>query len=254
VVADERLQRALARAGFGSRRSAEDLIAAGQVTVNGKVATVGDKVDVTTDTVTVRGATVNLDPRVRYLALHKPAGVVTTMHDPQGRADIRSLLPVDDIRVFPVGRLDRDSEGLLLAMNDGDLANALTHPRYEIEKEYLVEVAGAPAGRHLSALRAGVALDDGPARARSARVVDARPDRAQMSIVMTEGRKREVRRMLQAVGLPVTRLLRVRIGPVRLGGLSPGEHRELTPDELLAVGKLVARAERRLQRPATDAL
>ena len=105
----ERLQRALARAGFGSRRSAEDLIAAGRVTVNGTVATIGDKVDVTTDVVTVRGATVNLDPRVRYLAMHKPAGVVTTMRDPQGRPDMRSLLPVDGSRVFPVGRLDLDS-------------------------------------------------------------------------------------------------------------------------------------------------
>jgi 23S rRNA pseudouridine2605 synthase len=250
----ERLQRALARAGFGSRRSAEELIEAGRVTVNGKVATIGDKVDVTTDVVTVRGATVNLDPRVRYLALHKPSGVVTTMHDPQGRPDIRSLLPADGARVFPVGRLDRDSEGLLLAMNDGDLANALTHPRYEVEKEYLVEVAGTPAGRHLSALRAGVALDDGPARARSVRVVDTRPDRAQLSIVMTEGKKREIRRMLQTLDLPVTRLLRVRIGPVRLGGLAPTEHRELTPDELLELGTIVARAERRLRRQATDAL
>ncbi len=250
----ERLQRALARAGFGSRRSAEDLIAAGHVTVNGTVATIGDKVDVTTDVVTVRGATVNLDPRVRYLAVHKPAGVVTTMRDPQGRPDMRSLLPVDGSRVFPVGRLDLDSEGLLLAMNDGDLANALTHPSYEIEKEYLVEVAGTPAGRHLAALRAGVALDDGPARARSVRIVDARPNRAQLSIVMTEGRKREVRRMLQALELPVRRLLRVRIGPVRLGGLAPGQHRELTPDELLDLGTLVARAERRLRRRATGAL
>jgi len=164
------------------------------------------------------------------------------------------LLPVDGSRVFPVGRLDLDSEGLLLAMNDGDLANALTHPSYEIEKEYLVEVAGTPAGRYLAALRAGVALDDGPARARSVRIVDTRPDRAQLSIVMTEGRKREVRRMLQALELPVRRLLRVRIGPVRLGGLAPGQHRELTPDELLDLGTLVARAERRLRRRATDAL
>src|SRR5436305_5305152 len=218
----ERLQRALARAGFGSRRSAEGLIEAGHVTVNGTVATIGDKVDVGTDVVTVGGATVNLDPRVLYFALHKPRGVVTTMHDPQGRPDVRSLLPPDGPRVFPVGRLDLDSEGLLLAMNDGELANALTHPRYEIEKEYFVEVAGTPAGRHLGALRAGVALDDGPARARSVRIVDTRPGRAQLSIVMTEGRKREVRRMLETLDLPVTRLLRVRIGPVRLEGLPPG--------------------------------
>ena len=250
----ERLQRALARAGFGSRRSAEELIAQGHVTVNGTVATIGDKVDVTIDVVAVRGATVNLDPRVRYLALHKPKGVVTTMHDPHGRPDVRSLLPPEGPRVFPVGRLDLDSEGLLLAMNDGDLANALTHPRYEIEKEYLVEVSGAPAGRHLAALRTGVELEDGPARARSVRVVDTRPGRAQLSIVMTEGRKREVRRMLRTLDLPVTRLLRVRIGPVRLGGLPPGEHRALTPDELLDLGRLVARAERRLRRQASDAL
>jgi pseudouridine synthase len=250
----ERLQRALARAGYGSRRSAEGLIEAGHVTVNGRTATLGDKVDVTADVVAVRGATVNLDPRVRYLALHKPAGVVTTMHDPHGRPDVRSLLPPGGPHVFPVGRLDRDSEGLLLAMNDGDVANALTHPRYEIEKEYLVEVAGTPAGRHLAALRAGVELDDGPARARSVRVVDTRPRRAQLAIVMTEGRKREVRRMLRSLDLPVTRLLRVRIGPVRLGGLPPGDHRELTPEELLELGKLIARAQRRLRRQATDAL
>jgi pseudouridine synthase len=176
------------------------------------------------------------------------------MHDPQGRPDVRSLLPPDGPHVFPVGRLDRDSEGLLLAMNDGDLANALTHPRYEVEKEYLVEVAGTPAGRHLAALRAGIELDDGRAKARSVRVVGTRPGRAQLSIVMTEGRKREVRRMLQALDLPVTRLLRVRIGPVRLDGLAPGEHRELTPEELLDLGKLVARAERRLHREASEAL
>jgi pseudouridine synthase len=250
----ERLQRALARAGFGSRRSSEELIAAGLVTVNGRVATLGDKVDPAADTVTVRGATVNLDPSVRYLALHKPAGVVTTMQDPQGRRDIRELLPDDGPRVFPVGRLDRDSEGLLLAMNDGDLANALTHPSYGIEKEYLVEVEGSPGGRHLGALRGGVDLDDGPARARSVRIVDARPGRAQLALVMTEGRKREVRRMLEALELPVRRLLRVRIGPVHLGHLTPGGRRDLTADELLALGKLVARAERRLRRSATDAL
>ena len=249
-MAEERLQRALARAGFGSRRSCEDLIAAGKVTVNGTVATLGDKVDPTHDVVVLNGGTVNLDPNVRYIALHKPAGVVTTMHDPQGRPDIRGFLP-EGPRVFPVGRLDRDSEGLLLLTNDGelgDLAESLTHPRYQVEKEYLVEVSGVPGPKHLGALRRGVDLDDGPARARSARIVDARGDRGQLALVMTEGRKREVRRLLAAVGLPVTRLVRVRIGPINLGRLPAGATRDLTADEVLALARLLAKTERRLRR------
>lgn len=253
-MAQERLQRALARGGFGSRRSCEELIAAGVVTVNGTVATLGDRVDTHTDVVTVRGAKVNLDPNVRYLALHKPAGVVTTMRDPQGRPDMRGLLPADGPRVFPVGRLDRDSEGLLLLTNDGDLAESLTHPRLEIEKEYLVEVDRIPSAKHLAALRRGVELDDGPARVASARIVDAHGGRGQLSLVLTEGRKREVRRMLDAVGLPVARLLRVRIGPIHLGGLAPRAHRELTAEEIYAVSRMVAKAERRLRRRADGAL
>jgi len=253
-VPHERLQRALARAGYGSRRSCEDLIAAGKVTVNGKLATLGDKIDPAHDVVLLSGATVNLDPDVRYLAVHKPVGVVTTMHDPQDRPDVRSLLAADGPRVFPVGRLDRDSEGLLLLTNDGDLANKLTHPRYGVEKEYLVEVAGAPAARHIAAIRRGVELDDGTARARSARIVDARGERGQLAVVMTEGRKREVRRLLEAVGLPVERLVRTRIGPVHLGRLRSGEVRELSTDEVLAVARLVAKAERRLRRSEPGSL
>jgi 23S rRNA pseudouridine2605 synthase len=244
----ERLQRALARGGFGSRRACEELIAAGKVRVNGSIATLGDKVDPVTDVVELEGTRVNLDPNVRYLALHKPAGVVSTMRDPQGRRTVRDLLPADGPRVFPVGRLDRDSEGLLLLTNDGDLAEALTHPRYETEKEYLVEVHGVPTPKHTADLRRGVDLDDGPAVARSARIVDVHGGRGQLAIVMTEGRKREVRRMLDAVGLRVERLLRVRIGPVLLGGLRPGMSRELTPDEELALARMVAKAERRLRR------
>ncbi|MEP6758762.1 MAG: pseudouridine synthase [Actinomycetota bacterium] len=252
-MAEERLQRALARAGFGSRRSCEELISAGKVTVNGKVATLGDKVEPTRDVVVLNGGTVNLDPNVRYLALHKPIGVVTTMHDPHGRPDIRAFLP-DGPRVFPVGRLDRDSEGLLLVTNDGDLAESLTHPRYQVEKEYLVEVKGVPAAKHLGSLRRGVELDDGPARARSVRIVDARGDRGQIALVMTEGRKREVRRLLAAVGLPVSRLVRVRIGPISLGRLKAGVARDLTADEVLALARLVAKAERRLRRGESASL
>ena len=252
-MAEERLQRALARAGFGSRRSCEDLISAGRVKVNGRLATLGDKVDPTRDVVILNGATVNLDPNVRYLALHKPAGVVTTMRDPQGRRDIRAFVP-DEPRVFPVGRLDLDSEGLLLLTNDGDLAEALTHPRYGVEKEYLVEVEGTPTAKHLGALRRGVELEDGPARAASVRIVDARGERGQLALVMTEGRKREVRRLLAAVDLPVARLVRVRIGPISLGRLKAGAVRDLTADEVLLLAKLVAKAKRRVRRDEASSL
>jgi 23S rRNA pseudouridine2605 synthase len=238
-VAPERLQRLLARAGFGSRRACEQLIVDGRVSVNGTVAVVGDRADPDVDHVQVDGLEVNLDPNVRYHALHKPSGVVTTMRDPQGRTDIRPFLPTDGPRVFPVGRLDRDTEGLLLLTNDGELANALTHPRFAVEKEYLAEVAGIPTAKHVGILRRGVELDDGLARAKSARVAARTAERGAIRIVMTEGRKREVRRLLAAVGLPVTRLVRVRVGPVRLGSLAPGDRRELTHEELLALRRLV---------------
>ena len=241
----ERLQKALARAGFGSRRACEHLIVEGRVTINGTVATLGDRIDPTADVVAVGGVEVNLDPSVRYYAVHKPAGVVTSMRDEAGRQDLRSLLPPDAPRVFPVGRLDRDSEGLLLMTNDGDLAHRLMHPRFGVEKVYLVEVEGRPSARHLARLRAGVELDDGPARPSSVRLVDARPDRGQLEVTMREGRKREVRRMLSAVGLPVVRLVRVRIGAVSLGAMPPGSVRELEADEVVALTREVAKAERR---------
>ena len=185
---------------------------------------------------------------------HKPSGVVTTMHDPQGRPDIRNLLPAGEPRLFPIGILDLDSEGLLLLTNDGDLANALTHPRYQVEKEYLVEVEGTPTAKHMGMLRRGVDLDDGPARAHSARIVDARGGRGQIALTMTEGRKREVRRLLEAVGLPVSRLVRLRIGPIVLGRLKAGAARELTSDEVLDLARLVAKAERGLRRSPSGSL
>ena len=207
----------------------------GRVTLNGSVATLGDRADPLEDEVRVDGLEVNLDPNVKYYAFHKPAGVVTTMRDPQGRQDISAFVPEEGPRIFPVGRLDRDTEGLLLLTNDGDLANALTHPRFGVEKEYLAEVEGVPTPKHLGRLRRGVELEDGHARAKSARVAGRSGDRGAVRLVMTEGRKREVRRLLAAVGLPVTRLVRVRVGAVRLGGLPLGERRELTHDEVIAL-------------------
>ena len=231
---EERLQRALARAGLGSRRSCEELIESGRVSVSGRVATLGDKIDPARDRVEVDGSRIPLDPAKRYYALNKPAHVVTTASDPQGRADVSRFYP-PGARVFPVGRLDRDSEGLLLLTNDGDLANRLTHPRYGIEKEYLAEVGGEPTAKQVARLRSGLELADGPARALEARTVSKAKGRGAIRIVMGEGRKREVRRMLDAVGLPVRRLVRVRIGPVRLGKLAPGNVRELEPEEVRAL-------------------
>jgi 23S rRNA pseudouridine2605 synthase len=233
-VAVERLQRALARAGFGSRRACEELISAGRVEINGAPATLGDRVDPERDDVRVDGRRISVDPRLRYLALNKRRGVTTTMRDPHAARDITRLIPRGP-RVFPVGRLDRDTEGLLLLTNDGDLAHRLTHPRYGVEKEYLAEVEGVPSGRRLARLRRGVELSDGVARAVDARPAGGARGRGSVRLVMVEGRKREVRRMLEAVELPVRRLVRVRIGPVRLGGLRPGDVRELDAQEVRAL-------------------
>jgi 23S rRNA pseudouridine2605 synthase len=227
----ERLQRALARAGLGSRRASEDLIRAGRVTVNGRTAELGESVDPSRDKVEVDGSRIPLNPDLRYFVLNKPAGIVSTIRDPQRRGDLSAFLP-EDVRVFPVGRLDRDSEGLLLLTNDGELSNRLLHPRYGAEKEYLAEVEGKPTQRTVARLERGLDLEDGPARARRAHLVARSGGRAAIGVVMTEGRKREVRRMLDAIGYPVRRLVRVRLGPIRLGRLRPGTLRELTSEEV----------------------
>jgi 23S rRNA pseudouridine2605 synthase len=230
-VPEERVQRALARGGLGSRRACEELIKEGRVAINGRPAELGDKVDPSADVITVDGDRVAADPEMRYFLLNKPAGVITTMEDPQGRTDITGFLP-EGPRVFPVGRLDQDSEGLLILTNDGELANRLTHPRYGVEKEYLAEVDGTPAPKLLSRLRSGVELGDGPAKVLDVRVASQSGERAALRVVMGEGRKREVRRLLDAVGLPVVRLVRLRQGPLRLQGVGPGETRALTPEEV----------------------
>jgi 23S rRNA pseudouridine2605 synthase len=232
----ERLQKVLARAGFGSRRASEQLIAEGRVAVDGEVAILGARVDVEHARVTVDGVPVVTDTGIVHWVLNKPAGHVTTASDPQGRATVLELVPSTP-RVFPVGRLDRDTEGLLILTNDGDLAQLLTHPRHGVEKEYLAEVEGIPTPGELRQLREGVELDDGPTRPARVRLVQEASDHASalVEIVVKEGRKRMVRRMCSAVGHPVRRLVRTRIGPLRDAKLGPSEWRELTPEEVRAL-------------------
>jgi 23S rRNA pseudouridine2605 synthase len=177
---------------------------------------------------------VSLDPDLRYFAFHKPAGVTSTTSDPHAAIDLRAFFPPGP-RVFAVGRLDRDTEGLLLFTNDGELANRLMHPRHAVEREYLAEVDGVPTDRHAARLRRGVDLEDGIARAASATPVGRSGGRGALRIVLTEGRNREVRRMLAAVGLPVQRLVRVRYGPIPLGRMPPGQTRALSNPEVRAL-------------------
>ena len=241
-----RLQKVLAQAGFGSRRAAEDLIAGGRVAVNGTTAILGARVDPEHDRVEVDGIPISLRRGLVYYLLNKPRGVVTTAADPQGRQTVLDLVPVEP-RVFPVGRLDADTEGLLLLTNDGDLTHRLTHPSYGVEKEYLAAVDGAPTPGAVRALREGVELDDGvTAPARVAAV-----EKSVLRIVIHEGRNRQVRRMCAAVGHPVRRLVRTRIGPLRDRQLKPGQWRPLTIAEVRALeaaaGKPAPEAGRRPQ-------
>lgn len=228
---EERLQKILAAAGIASRRASEELIAAGRVTVNGEVATIGDKADPTQDVVAVDGERVNVDPDLVYVLLNKPQGVVTTVDDPEGRPTVMDLINLPQ-RLFPVGRLDQDTEGLLLLTNDGELAHALTHPSFEVERVYVALVPGPVRKRALAELRAGVELDDGWARPKRARVLGEEAGRALLEVVMTEGRKREVRRLLAALGLRVERLARVSYAGVELGDLRQGKWRFLTQQEI----------------------
>jgi 23S rRNA pseudouridine2605 synthase len=241
----ERLQKLLARSGFGSRRACEVLIGSGRVTIDGEVAVLGARADPATARIEVDGVPVIVDSTRVYWLLNKPAGHVTTASDPQGRPTVLELVPSEP-RAFPVGRLDLDTEGLLILTNDGELAELLTHPRHGVEKTYLAEVAGVPTPAVLRRLRDGVDLDDGPAQAVRAQMVqESRDGNSAIEIVMKEGRKRIVRRMCSAVGHPVRRLVRTRIGPLQDTKLPPGEHRALTPREVRALyaASLSGRAE-----------
>jgi 23S rRNA pseudouridine2605 synthase len=235
----QRLQKVLAGAGLGSRRACEELIADGRVTVDGRVAELGDRADPRTSVIHVDGLRVTTDDRVAHLALNKPRGVLSAMSDDRGRRTLAEFLPDGITRVFHVGRLDADSEGLLLLTNDGELANRLMHPSYEVPKTYLAEVPGpvpASVGRQL---RAGVTLEDGPVRVDRFRVVDSEGSRALVEVVLHEGRKHIVRRLLAEVGHPVTRLVRTRIGPVHLADLRAGRTRRLTREEVGALYRAV---------------
>jgi 23S rRNA pseudouridine2605 synthase len=243
----ERLQKLLARAGYGSRRSAEQLITEGRVSVNGVAITVlGAQADPIADVVAVDGQPISLPVDHVYLAMHKPAGVLTTAHDPQGRRTVMELLPANlAAHVVPVGRLDRDTTGLLLFTDDGELAHRLAHPRYTIDKEYYALVTGEPGAAALKALRRGVDIGDvrtSPADVRASAPPEghaARPGHTWLRVVLHEGRKRQVRLMCAAVGHPVRALTRTRVGDVALGRLAPGRTRRLDAREERALRRAV---------------
>ena len=222
----ERLQKVLARSGVASRRVSEDLISSGRVTINGKVATLGDKAK-ELDRIELDGVPVLRDPNLVHYLLHKPRTVVSTASDPEGRETVVDLVS-SEARIFPVGRLDADSEGLIILTNDGDLTQRLTHPSFGVPKEYLAHVQGVPTPAAIRRLREGIKLEDGvtsPAEV-------SMPQDGLLRLVIQEGRNRQVRRMCEAVGHPVLRLVRVRIGPITDSSLSAGEWRSMTRDEV----------------------
>ena len=242
----ERLQKLLSMAGVASRRASEELIVQGRVEVNGEVVrTLGSKADPTTDTIKVDGRRLRFDIQPRYIVLNKPKNVVTTRKDPEGRRTVIELLKGVREYVYPVGRLDFDSEGLLLLTSDGDLAARLTHPRHAVERVYEAIVLGDPAEEDLEKLRRGIFLDGSrtaPADVRRAGTVGSRgggsrPGRGRhemtkLTITLLEGRNRQVRRMCASIGHQVKKLTRVRMGPIKLGDLRPGHWRDLTPREV----------------------
>ena len=230
----ERLQKILAQAGVGSRRVCENLIEDGRVSVNGEVARLGQRASADADLIEVDGAAIGTRPGLVHYLLNKPAGVVTTAQDTHGRPTVVEIVP-DEPRVFPVGRLDAETEGLLLLTNDGELTHRLTHPSFGVDKEYLAEVDGSPARGAIRRLREGVELDDGPTAPAKVSLVSP----TLLRIVIHEGRNRQVRRMCEAVGHPVVRLVRTRIGPLSDTELAPGQWRSLTRDEVRTLERAV---------------
>ena len=230
----ERLQKVLARAGIASRRASEEMIQAGRVTINGQIAALGDKV-ADSDRIELDGIPVLRDPNLVHYLLHKPREVVSTASDTENRQTVVDLVP-SAIRVYPVGRLDADSEGLIILTNDGDLTHRLTHPSFGVPKEYLVHVEGIPQRSALRSLREGIQLEDGM----TAPAQVSMPDQGLLKLTIHEGRNRQVRRMCAAIGHPVVRLVRVRIGPITDSSLTAGSWRELTNEEVRSLYQAAA--------------
>lgn len=230
-----RLQKVLAAAGFGSRRACEALIAAGRVQVNGQTAVLGARVDPQHDVVALDGSQVPTAEGLVYLAINKPRGMHSTMSDDRGRPCVGDLVVDLSTQIHHVGRLDADSEGLLLLTNDGALSHRLMHPSYGVTKTYFAEVDGVISRAATRALRAGIELEDGPVAADSVDIVDTSPKSTVIELTLHEGRNHVVRRMLAEVGFPVTRLVRTAVGSVRLGDLKPGRRRHLQPGEVQAL-------------------
>ena len=229
---EERLQKVLARAGIASRRRAEELIRSGRISVNGRVVTgMGCRVDPAVDRIFFDGRPVRLEKKV-YILLNKPAGYVTTLSDPQGRPIVTDLVRDVRERVFPVGRLDLDSEGALLLTNDGALANHILHPRYEVNKTYEVELRKTPGRGDLRRLAQGILLDGKKTWPAQVRILDRRPGRTRVEIIIHEGKKRQVRKMFQAIGFPVARLTRTAYGELKMGSLPSGKYRFLGKNDL----------------------
>lgn len=228
----ERLQKILAKAGLGSRRQCEELINQGRVIVNGEIAVIGEKADIQKDTILFDGTRIkNFEP-LKYYAIYKPRNVISAVSSPDPRPTIRELVP-ESGRLFPVGRLDVDSEGLVLLTNDGDLANKITHPRYGCDKEYRVLVPRTPDEQQLKAWRLGIVLEDGYKTAPAKVTIDTEEPRGTwLRVVMSEGRKRQIREIGERLGLPVKRLIRTRIGTLQLGKLKPRDWRELSKNEI----------------------
>ncbi len=226
-----RIQKAIANAGLMSRRAAEEAISAHRIRLNDDPVRLGDRVDVEEDLLTIDGIPIPVNPGLETYLLYKPVDVISSSSDTHGRQTVVDLV-ASDKRLYPVGRLDADSEGLILVSNDGELTNRVTHPRYGITKTYVALVEGVPSGRGLRRLTEGVELDDGPARASKARVIERQDARSLVEIVMTEGRNREVRRMLAGIGHEVISLVRTAIGPLTDRALKPGESRLLSSEEI----------------------
>lgn len=238
-ISNVRLQKYMADCGIASRRKSEELIAAGKVQVNGKRAKVGDKVDPKRDIVTVDGRKVKKDNELRYIMLHKPRGFISTMSDERGRKCVAQLVADVDTRVYPVGRLDRDSEGLLLFTNDGEFANNMTHPSKHIGKIYRVTVRPDITEEQVTEMMTGIMIDGKKTLPADVRVLTKYPDRTVIEVTLCEGRNRQIRKMCEALGLEVARLKRTSIGGVKLGMLQQGQWRDLTPQEVASLKRQV---------------